>query len=143
MFTLNENHFHNFHGFPKNYLSAYHCTIDSFEGIPEDCTFRLEDCTIRSLGGVSRATLQTILVAILSVDYDKYDKFALPSRKIKDPHPQVRCRLDLPPTGLTLFDECIDHEIENRFSPKYHENWPWIRSEDLNRNIIPDYFVDE
>ena len=145
-------HIRSFHGFPKNInLTIEHSTINSFEGLDfsilptaKESQIKLENCTIFSLGGVSRTTLQAILVAILSKDYEKYDKddrLRLKLNLKKSSHPQIRCNLQLPPTALTLVNESINQEIEHRYSPKHNENWPYIHDDRFLR--IPPYYIDE
>ncbi|QEE15776.1 hypothetical protein DSAG12_01603 [Promethearchaeum syntrophicum] len=154
---------HNFLGFPSNIgLSAHHTQITSFEGlnlpVPHDVymdensntlikenLINLTNCTIRSLGGVSRSTLQALLIAILSKDYP-------PS----NPKYPKKNKLDLHPTGFKLIQKSINHEIERRYSPKYHKSWPRIEGqsqpfpEDLPLELrsrtcirIPDFFVND
>ena len=135
---------------PINHLVFRGSTINSFEGLVlpvpqhaymdedgnsviEGNYIYLENCTIRSLGGVSRSTIQAILIAILSQDYEDQSKnwFRIPN-KIK---------LDLPPTALKLIQEAVDLEIEIRYSPKLNKQWPSIWNGNSYR--IPNYFLDE
>jgi len=99
----------------------YDSTIDSFEGfnlpVPKKkgrLHLYLENCTIRSLGGVSRSTIQAIAIAILSMDYGK------PS------HPKFpeKIKLNLTPTGQNLLFESVNPEIDQNYNPKHNIGWP-------------------
>ena len=167
---------HNFQGFPSNIgISAQHTQINSFEGLDlpvphgvyidensntmiKENHIYLTNCIIRSLGGVSRSTLQALLIAILSKDYPekKYND----NVELEDPEFHKnrlhQIKLDLHPTALKLIQESIDSEIERRYSPKFHKSWPRIEGqsqpfpEELPVELrsqtcirIPDYFVND
>lgn len=75
--NLSDCRIHNFHGIPSVFLSAHNTTIDSFEGlelpIPQankEAQIYFENCIIRSLGGISRLSLQSILIAYFIHDDD-------------------------------------------------------------------------
>ncbi|MHA1919379.1 MAG: hypothetical protein ACTSWX_06520 [Promethearchaeota archaeon] len=131
--TLINCKIHNFIGFPPNIaLNIHRSTIDSVEGlqffVPKNNLeelFCLSNSTIRSLGGISRPTIQTILIAILNMDFPekKYND----NVEIEDPEFHKnrlhQIKLDLPPTAIKLIKNSINLEIERIYSPKHHRNW--------------------
>lgn len=128
----------NFRGFPTTIFSAHNSIIDSFEGLElsiphniEERQIYLANCTIRSFSGISRSTLQAILIAILSMDYKYYSKEDMERLKdvgqlaeygykiVRLTNFKVRINLDLTPTGRKLLFESIDFQIELQYSPKF------------------------
>jgi len=109
---------HDFRGIPKKNLSIDQSTIESFEGIElfiphrnQDRQILLSDCTIRSFGGVSRSTIQALLIAILCMEYHESPE---------------KINLDLPKTGIELLKQSINPEIERIYCPKYYPQWPYV-----------------
>ncbi len=145
-------HIHNLIGIPENIsVSFQNSTIDSFEGLDfpiprqiEDQCIRLDNCTVRSLSGISRSTIQAILLDIASKD----------TKSPKNSNHLEKNILELPPTAIKLIHESIDPEIESRYSPKLNPNWPSKWTEKyarlpeghpmrLVRYDIPDYYLHE
>ncbi len=114
---------HSLLGIPINHLVFHGTTIDSFEGleltVPHNNKERqiyLENCTIRSLGGgISRSTIQAILIAILNQDYEDQG-----NNWYKNKH---LIKLDLTHTGINLLHEAINTDIELEYSPKHNTDW--------------------
>ena len=136
-------HIRNFRGFPTAIFSAHDSIINSFEGLElsvpynnEEGQIYLANCTIRSFSGVSRSTLQAILIAILSMDYEYYSKEDMERLKnmgqlaefgykiARINNFKVRNKLDLTPTGRKLLFESINFQIERQYNPKFNREWP-------------------
>ena len=133
-----ESNVHNFRGLPEKHLNLfiYDTMIDSFEGIEipipqnkEEMQLYIQNCTIRSLGGVSRSSIQAILIAIISQDYGRPPNPDYPEKII----------LNLTPTGYNLLLESINSEIERSYNPKYERYWP--RIENPEQYSFPHQFV--
>ncbi len=174
--TFSDCYINSFIRFPfKTNLIFHNCIIYSFEGLElpvisqnnfyfdEDGEFSintnqifLRNCTIRSLSGISRSTIQVILIAVLSMDFpeEKYNdniEFEKPEFHKQRLH---QIELDLPSTALNLLRESINHETESRYSPKLNRNWPLRYTNEFanlpedhpDRYIqytIPNFYVDE
>nr|QEE17986.1 hypothetical protein DSAG12_03824 [Candidatus Prometheoarchaeum syntrophicum] len=114
---LSHCHIDNFRGIPVNFKTLFirDSIIASFEGInldnvsrsPKNPRLILQNCTIHSLGGISRLSLQSILIA-----YFLYD----------DDGPQDNT-LKLTEKGRHLFYDSLNPEIAATYNPLNLHKW--------------------
>ena len=112
--NLSDSRIHNFHGIPSVYLSAHNTTIDSFEGLElpiphanKEAQIYFENCTIHSLGGITRSSLQSILIAYFLHD---------------DNGPEDNT-LKLTEKGHQLFYDAVNSTIYDTYNPLNLYKW--------------------
>ncbi len=112
--NLSDCYIHNFHGIPSVYLSAHNTTINSFEGLDlpippanKEAQIFFENCIIRSLGGISRLSLQSTLIIYF----------------LRDDDGPADNTINLTEKGRQLVYDTINQEIYSTYNPLNLYKW--------------------